>query len=166
MEAGVGGPRDEDSWRLLRQARPCPGTGEVTVNSGGGPPGFSRVKEKTVQGLLSTRWLNFTAGVLSSLLPQKGRGKKGVKRRHRHQRSVPIRAGWAHSGKAWREGHKEQGLGRSLGETPGWDIESVLERVSLGRAQHRVTLRLMGVDLGSFQRKKNFDWTRFLKGRS
>ena len=74
----VGGPWGEDSCGLLWQARPCPGTGEVNVNSGGGPPGFSRVEEKAVQGLLSTRCLNFTAGVSSSLLPQKGRGQKRV----------------------------------------------------------------------------------------
>ena len=74
----MGGPRREDSCGLLWQARPWPGTGEVNVNSGGGPPGFSRVEEKAVQGLLSARCLNFTAGVPSSLLPQRGRGRKRV----------------------------------------------------------------------------------------
>lgn len=50
-----------------------------------------------------------------------------------------------------------QELGRSLGETPGRDTGSVLERVSLGRAQQRGSPQADGVDLGAFQRKQNLD---------
>lgn len=73
----MGGPKDADSCGLVWQAWPCPRTGEVNVNGGGGSPGFSVVKEKTVQGVLGTWWLNLMAGVvLSSLPPQKGHVKK------------------------------------------------------------------------------------------
>lgn len=71
----MGGPQRED--RLLGQGHAC-GTGEVSVNAGGGPPGFSRAEEKAVQGLVSTQCLNFTAGVSSPLLLQKGLGRKRV----------------------------------------------------------------------------------------
>lgn len=48
-----------------------------------------------------------------------------------------------------------QELGRSLGETPGRDTESVLQTVSLGRAQQRASPQADGVELGAFQIKQN-----------
>ena len=75
-----------------------------------------------------------------------------MKRRHGCQRGVPLGDGWACSGKAW-----SGGTGQKLGETLGRDTGSVLERVSLGRAQQRGSPQADGVDLGAFQRKQNLD---------
>lgn len=90
-----------------------------------------------------------------------------MRRRHSHRRSVPVQAGWT---ALWKKldgkDTRSRDWERSLGRTLGCDAESILERVSLGRAQHRVTLRLKGVGLGSFQGEKSLTWTRFLKERN
>lgn len=115
-----------------------------------------RAEEKAVQGTVILIVPNFTAGVLRPLLPSVSviLGQKGCEEKYRLPKKCPYWGRWACRRSLW-EGSKVQELGRSLGETPGRDTESVLQTVSLGRAQQRASPQADGVELGAFQTKQN-----------